>query len=297
MPARTRKDAPMTTTPPTTAGAGTEDWAGELGARWLANLEGFEGTIAPVGDALLAHAQFLPGERVLDIGCGGGATSLAIARAVGPHGCVLGIDISPDLVAAATHRAAAQGLTHAQFLCADAAETPVPDAPYDRLCSRFGTMFFADPVGAFANLRQALKPGGRVDLAVWAAPRDNPWMSAGVEVVRRYVDLPSAVPRAPGPFAFAEQDYLTAILAEAGFTDMGFVAASGLLALGGANSTPQSALAFARNALASWQAVFDQPAAVQEAVAADFIELYTRHAQPGAGVMMGYKAWLVSARA
>lgn len=274
-----------------------EDWAGDMGVRWLANLKGFEGTIGPVGETFLARAQFQPGERVLDIGFGGGATSLGIARSVAPGGCVLGIDISPDLVAATTRRAAAQGIANARFVCADAATVSVPDAPYDRLCSRFGSMFFPDPVAAFTHLRPALRPGGRVDLLVWALPKDNPWMSAGVALARKYVDIPPAVPRAPGPFAFAEPDYVKEILGAAGFSGVDFVESRGLLPVGGPGSTPASALEFARNALASWRIIGEYPEPVQNAVAAEIIELYAAHHRPGQGVMMDYAAWLVSARA
>ena len=154
-----------------------EDWAGEMGARWLANLNGFENTIAPAGEDLLAHAAYQPGERVVDIGFGGGATSLAIAKAVAPGGEVVGIDISPDLAAATTRRAAAAGIANVRFICADAATVSVADAPFDRLCSRFGSMFFSEPVPAFANLRGLLKPGGRIDLAVWGRRSRTPGCS------------------------------------------------------------------------------------------------------------------------
>ncbi|MDE1915240.1 MAG: class I SAM-dependent methyltransferase [Sphingomonadales bacterium] len=274
-----------------------EDWAGDMGERWLANLKGFEGTIAPVGEAFLAHSAFAPGERVLEIGFGGGASSIAIARAIAPGGVLLGIDISPDLVAATTRRLAAEGLTNARFLCADAAGVSVPDGPYERLCSRFGTMFFPEPVAAFANLRKALRPGGRIDLAVWAAPQDNPWMSAGVALTRRHIDLPSPPPHAPGPFAFGDPDYLRAILTEAGFGAISFTRVEGQLSVGGAGSTPETALAFTSQALATGRILLDYPEAIQQAVAADVLDLYARHHRPGEGVMMDYAAWLVTARA
>lgn len=167
-----------------------------MGARWLANLNGFEGTIAPAGEALLAHAAYRPGERVVDVGFGGGATSLAIARAVSPGGDVVGIDISPDLVSATTRRAAVDGLGNVRFVCADAATVTLPGAPFDRLCSRFGSMFFAEPVAAFTNLRRLLRPGGRIDLAVWGPPLQNPWMLEGMAVARRHIELPSPAARA-----------------------------------------------------------------------------------------------------
>ncbi len=274
-----------------------EDWAGEMGARWLANLTGFENTIAPAGEALLAHAAYQPGERVVDIGFGGGATSLAIAQAVAPDGEVVGIDISPDLAAATTRRAAAAGIANARFICADAATVAVPEAPFDRLCSRFGSMFFAEPVPAFANLRGLLKPGGRLDLAVWGPPLQNPWMLEGMAVARRHVEMPAPVPRAPGPFAFEEREYMEDTLIAAGFSNVNIVAAKGELPVGGPGATAEQAQAFVRHALAFGQALLDYPPEVQEAAAAELTALYARHYRPGEGVMMGYAVWLVSADA
>ena len=274
-----------------------EDWAGEMGARWLANLTGFEDTIAPAGEALLAHAAYQPGERVVDIGFGGGATSLAIAQAVAPDGEVVGIDISPDLAAATTRRAAAAGIANARFICADAATVSVTDAPFDRLCSRFGSMFFAEPVPAFANLRGLLKPGGRLDLAVWGPPLQNPWMLEGMAVARRHIEMPAPVPRAPGPFAFEERDYMEETLIAAGFSNVNIVAAKGELPVGGPGATAEQAQAFVRHALAFGQALLDYPPEVQEAAAAELTALYAGHYRPGEGVMMGYAVWLVSADA
>lgn len=274
-----------------------EDWAGEMGARWLANLKGFESTIAPAGDALLARAAYSPGERVLDIGCGGGATTLAIAQAVQPDGEVLGIDISPDLIVATTRRAAAAGITNARFLCADAANVTLPDGPYDRLVSRFGCMFFAEPIPAFANLRKLLKPGGRIDLAVWGPPQQNPWMLEGMAVARRHVELLAPLPRAPGPFAFEDLDYIREILDGAGFQGIDIIAAKGQLAVGGPDATPEQAQQFACNAMAFGQTLLDYPESVQHAAHADLVELYRKHYRADEGVMMGYTAWLVSALA
>jgi SAM-dependent methyltransferase len=141
-----------------------EDWAGEMGVKWLTHIDRFEGMIAPIGDALLARAGIAPGERVIDLGCGGGLTSLAAARVTGPQGAVLGLDISPDLIDEARRRAADH--PNVTFICADAA-TVALDTPYDRLISRFGSMFFADPYAAFTNLHGLIRPGGRIDLAIW----------------------------------------------------------------------------------------------------------------------------------
>ena len=275
--------------------ATAQDWAGEMGQRWLANLTRFEGTIAPIGNALLARAAYGPGDRVVDIGCGGGATSLAIARTVAPGGEVVGIDVSPDLVAASTRRAAAAGLQNARFRCADAATVTHDGAPFDRLCSRFGSMFFADPVGAFANLRKLVRPGGRVDLAVWAAPADNPWMVGPMQIVRQHVALPAPVPQAPGPFAFEDLTYLDGILTAAGFGAMTVEPVTGLLAVAGRGSGPADALGFMLDGQSFGTALNDAGPAVRDRAAAELSALFARHHRAGEGVMMGYKAWLVSA--
>ncbi len=274
-----------------------EDWAGKAGMRWLTNLAAFEGTIAPVGKALIERAEFQPGERVVDIGCGGGATSLAIAKAVGAKGQVVGLDISPDLIAECQRRAAAEGLPQAQFVCGDASADQPQGAPFDRLASRFGTMFFDDPVAAFTNLRQMVKPGGRIDLAVWGSPRANPWMLEGMALVRRYVEMPPMVPRAPGPFAFEEVEYLSEILEKAGFRNVQMVELRGKVSVGGAGSTPEQALSFLQNGLASGEVLKNQSAEIQAAAYAELLDLYGKHYIPGEGVMMGFFARLVSAEA
>ncbi|MBU7581280.1 MAG: methyltransferase domain-containing protein [Porphyrobacter sp.] len=273
-----------------------EDWAGEMGARWLASLDRFEGMIAPIGAALLAQAAYRPGERVLDLGCGGGATTLAIAEAVGPQGMALGLDIAPMLIARAQGRAAQAG-SSARFICADAASAQLDEPPFDRLFSRFGSMFFPQPVPAFTNLRAMLKPGARIDLAVWAHPRDNAWMMEVMGVVRRHVDVPPAVPRAPGPFAFEDLAYLEEILTAAGFTGMGSLAYEGAQPVGGPGASPQQATEFVLASMAAGRILAEQGETVLNAARADLAALFDRHHREGEGVMLGCKAWLVTAQA
>jgi len=273
-----------------------EDWAGEMGARWLASLDRFESMIAPIGAALLERAGYVPGERVLDLGCGGGATTLAIAEAVGPDGAALGLDVAPMLIARAKERAAAAGST-ARFVCADAATASLAEAPFDRLFSRFGSMFFEAPVPAFTNLRAMLKPGARIDLAVWANPRDNLWMMEMMGVVRNHVEIPPAVPRAPGPFAFEDLGYLGEVLEGAGFAGMDVVAYEGLQAVGGPGSTPEEATDFVLAAMAVGKVLAEQGDAVREAARADLNAMFARNYREGEGVMLRAKAWLVSAHA
>jgi ubiquinone/menaquinone biosynthesis C-methylase UbiE len=274
-----------------------EDWAGEMGAKWLANLARFEDMIAPIGDALLKQASFKPGERVLDIGCGGGGTTIAIAQAVAPSGEVLGIDISPDLTTASTRRAKDAGVSDIRFICADAATIQLSDAPFDRLFSRFGSMFFPEPHKAFANLHSLLRPGARLDLAVWGPPRDNLWMMEMMGVVRRYVDIPPAIPRTPGPFALEDLDYLNEVLESGGFSNVNVSAYQGLQPIGGMNVSPQDAISFVMSSMAVGRALDEQGADVRSAAEADLVDLFQKHYVAGQGVMMQGKAWLVSATA
>jgi SAM-dependent methyltransferase len=265
-----------------------------MGARWLANIDRFEGMIAPIGAALLARADYAPGERVLDLGCGGGATTLAIAEAVGPEGAAVGLDIAPMLIAKAQERAARAG-SAARFVCADAASARLVEMPFDRLFSRFGSMFFPAPVRAFANLAAMLKPGARIDLAVWASPRDNPWMMEVMGVVRQHLEIPPAIPRVPGPFAFGDLAYLEEVLTGAGFTGIEVVAYEGHQPIGGPGATPREALDFVLGSMAVGRALDEAGAHIRDAASADLLDLFTRCHVPDAGVMMGCKAWLVRA--
>jgi ubiquinone/menaquinone biosynthesis C-methylase UbiE len=274
-----------------------EDWAGEMGAKWLANLARFEGMIAPIGEALLKQADFKPGERVLDIGCGGGGTTIAIAQAVAPSGEVLGIDISPDLTTASTRRASDAGVSNIRFICADASTVQLADAPFDRLFSRFGSMFFVEPHKAFANLHSLLRPGARIDLAVWGPPRDNLWMMEMMGIVRRYVDIPPAIPRTPGPFAFEDLDYLNEILSSGGFSGANVVPYEGLQPIGGVNVMPQDAVSFVLSSMAVGRALDEKGDEIRAAAEVDLIDLFQKHYVAGQGVMMQGKSWLVSATA
>lgn len=272
-----------------------EDWAGEMGIKWLTHIDRFEGMIAPIGEALLARAAIALGERVIDLGCGGGLTSLAAARATGPQGAVLGLDISPDLIDEARRRA--EGHPNVRFLCADAATVTLEDAPYDRLISRFGSMFFADPYAAFANLHRMLKPGGRIDLAIWAAPRDNPWMMELMGVARSHIDIPSPDPRTPGPFAFADLDYVRDILAQAGFSAPDVEAYQGEQAIGGAGALPEDAADFALASMAIGRVLAEAGPDVLARARDDLLGLFTCHYRDGEGVMMRNKVWLLTATA
>jgi len=274
-----------------------EDWAGEIGERWLANLDAFEGQIAPVGDALFERAGFAPGERVIDVGCGGGGTTMRIARVVAPGGSAKGLDISPALVAEARRRAEAASIANIAFACADAATDAPEGAPFDRLYSRFGSMFFGDPAAAFANLRAMLRPGGRIDLAAWAPANENPWMIETMGVVGAHIDLPPRVPNAPGPFAFGDTDYLRDILTSAGFSALDIGVWEGQQPMGGPGATPAEAARFITTATSIADSLKAASPDLIARIRADVATLFARYHVPGKGVLLGGKAWLVTATA
>ena len=196
--------------------AETFEWAGEMGRKWVRHQEALDRQLASAGAAGLRALAAEPGERVLDLGCGAGATTAEIARAVGPRGGVTGVDVSPDLLAVARRRPGCEAVT---FVDGDAARAALPEAAFDALFSRFGCMFFDEPVAAFANLRRALKPGGRAVLVAWCEAARNPGAAIPAAVGTELLGpAEPAPPGAPGPFAWAEPEIFRAILDGAGFT-------------------------------------------------------------------------------
>ncbi len=195
-------------------------WNGAPGQGWVANQAALDALHAGVTRLLLDEAAPAPGARLLDIGCGAGDTTLAFAAAVGPRGTVTGVDISEPLLALARDRAEAADIDTATFLHADAALHRFDPASVDQIVSRFGLMFFADPVAAFRNLATALRPGGTLVFAAWAGADRNPWFSLPLAAaVERLGPSAPSDPDAPGPMAFRDIARVTAILAAAGLSD------------------------------------------------------------------------------
>ncbi|MDQ7248216.1 class I SAM-dependent methyltransferase [Dongia sedimenti] len=194
-----------------------EYWNTEAGRAWVARQQSWDTAMKPFSDAALIRAAVRPGERVIDIGCGCGATSLQLAELVGPKGSVLGVDVSKPMLARAKERGAGNPVL--RFAEADATTYPFERAAADLLFSRHGVMFFAEPERAFANLRTALKPGGRVAFSCFRTPKENGLITTILAAVSEFVPpLPKMNPDDPGPFAFQDPERVKRILSAAGFT-------------------------------------------------------------------------------
>ncbi len=195
-------------------------WNSAAGETWVRFQAQLDHLIAPLGAEALRQLAARPGECVIDIGCGCGDTSLDLAARVGAQGRVLGVDISRPMLDVARRRLAAEPGA-AEFRQADAQCDDLGHAEFDAVFSRFGVMFFTDPVAAFANLRTALKPGGRLAFVCWRALRDNDWMREPLDAAAPYLPpASSSDPAAPGPFAFSDPVRVRSILTDAGFVSV-----------------------------------------------------------------------------
>ena len=201
-------------------------WNETAGPKWAQLSDVIDTQIAPLGGEALDRIGVGAGQRVLDVGCGCGQTTLELARRVGAEGAVLGADISRPMLESARDRALEAGLRNARFEHSDAQVHPFEAEAFDLVFSRFGVMFFSDPVAAFANLLRALRPCARLGFVCWQALAQNAWMLRPMAALAPLLSLqPPSDPHAPGPFAFADADRVTRILQDAGF---GSVAVEGM---------------------------------------------------------------------
>lgn len=279
-----------------TSGMKAEVWAETRGSTWLAELDLYEQMLEPLGDALLGRANFQLGQRVADIGCGGGWTSRQAACSIGASGCVHGVDITPVLVAEATRRAEAEAIGNLRFSIGDASRFQPDDAPFDRLLSRLGVMFFTDPPAAFSHLRSLLVEGGRADFAVWASPQDNVWMSGARAIAAAHIEMPSPDPLAPGPFALADRNHLEGLLSHAGFSSIDIATWNGRMPVGGIGSDARGAADFALRAFSFADALIGAAPDLIAKIRAELITFYRDFESPD-GLLVPARAWLARAAA
>jgi ubiquinone/menaquinone biosynthesis C-methylase UbiE len=268
-------------------------WNSEATRRWVTEQARIDRLMADLTEAALAAAAPKHGERVLDVGCGTGTTVLKLAEAVGPNGRVLGVDISEQQLALARQRVAAGGVNQAQLVLDDAATHHFAPETFDLGFSRFGVMFFADPVAAFRNIRGAMKRSGRLLLAVFRSGPENPWATASVAVISHLVPPPVPLgPEEPGQFSWSEPERVKRILDGAGFhnvvltpLDLSFVM--------GRNAA--EAAEFATFIGQGARLLNGQPDETRQAARVAFEAFFKPHEGPN-GVTLPGALWLVSAQ-
>jgi ubiquinone/menaquinone biosynthesis C-methylase UbiE len=195
-------------------------WNGSAGRSWVEAQDSLDRLFAPFEELLVDAVAKRKAQRVLDIGCGTGSTTLAVARQLGPKGAAVGVDISEPMIALAKQRAGIESAP-TRFLCADAQTHAFEPASFDMIVSRFGVMFFDEPVRAFANLRRAAALKASLQVIAWRSPAENPFMTAAERAAAPFFpEMPARRPDDPGQFAFADRSRVYSILEKSGWTEV-----------------------------------------------------------------------------
>jgi SAM-dependent methyltransferase len=271
-----------------------EYWSGKAGDDWALHAERIDAMLAPIAGAALDFAALRSGEHVLDVGCGSGATSLDIARRVGPTGRVMGVDLSLQMLDVARARASEARLA-LDFLEADASSANFGGS-FDVVFSRFGVMFFDAPIKAFAHLRASTRENGRLSFACWRPLRENVWAATPLEAIAPMLKtpLPPPDPEAPGPYSLADEARVRRVLQDAGWRHVSLLRWDGLVPIGGSGALEETASFLLRIGPCA-RAIAEQGLDAAEAKQ----RLLDRLAplQDKNGVAMPGACWLVSAAA
>ena len=267
-------------------------WNSPIAQTWVKLQTRLDRLFQPLTEVALQHAAPQSGERAIDIGCGCGATVLELARRVGTGGHVLGVDISAPMLNLARRRATEAGYSQATLIEADLATYGFPSQSFDLAFSRFGVMFFADPVAAFANLRAALKPGGRLVFACFRPLAENRWVLEPLTAVQHLLPpSPAPGPEEPGQFAFADPDRVRRILTAAGFHDVTLTGHDPDMKLGDAKQAADMSSQIGPIA----RALMGAPESLRTAVLEALATAYRRFDGPD-GVTLPGANWIVAAK-
>ena len=270
-----------------------ELWNSPAAATWATHAERYDAMLGPLGELVLAAAGLVPGERVLDVGCGAGQLTCQAAAAVGPTGRVLGVDVARDLLAVTRRRAGEAGLANVDAIEADAQVAQL--SSYDVVISRFGVMFFADPGAALANLLAAVVPGGRLAFVCWQAAPLNEWITVPLLAAAEHVGFPEPPqPDAPGPTAFADPERVRRLLGEAGWVDVVLTDVQTTVRPGGARTADEAVAFICEDTFGTMMLDKAAPHARAAAVAA-IREAYAARLGPD-GVQLKAAVWVVTAR-
>lgn len=265
-------------------------WDGHEGDVWTEHAERYDRTGVRIWKAYLDRRPISERDRVLDIGCGTGRSTLDAAR-LAPAGHALGVDLSARMLERARQRSAAEGVANVRFVQADAQVHPFDDT-FDVAISSFGVMFFADPVAAFGNIGGALRPGGRLAILAWRELARNEWLTVLREALALGRDLPQPPPSAPGPFGLADADHVRRVLDAAGFEDIHLEPIEEPVNFG---ADADDAFSFVR-VLGIVEGLTQDLDAPSRARALDQVHRALKAHDTGDGVLLGSSAWLITAR-
>ena len=266
-------------------------WDGSDGDIWAASADQYEIRGAGHRRLLLQAAAIASGERVLDLGCGNGASTLEAARMAEP-GEAVGIDLSTAMLTNARARSATAGLSNVTFVHGDAQVHDFEPESFDVIISNAGAMFFDDQVAAFTNLRRALRPGGRIALMAWQRLEDNEWLTVLREALAMGRELPPPAVGMPGPFGLADRDQVSALLSETGFTNVEFGDVREPSVFG---ATTAEAYALMSDDAPTRGLLADLSDA-DKATALDQLRAVIAAHETSSGVMFGSASWLIQAR-
>jgi SAM-dependent methyltransferase len=269
-------------------------WNGEQGKRWVAAADRYDAQLAAYLHHIIIRSRLHADERVLDIGCGTGALTLAARRRLGPNGRVAGVDISKKMVKSAKRSLEMSGLTDVEFLRADAQTEHLGTAVFDLAISRFGVMFFDDPEMAFSNVARAVRPGGRLVFACWQSPEANPWMTIPRTATEDLIELPGLDPAAPGPFSMSGAERTLKTLGRTGWIGATATPLVGRIYVGGPG-TVDEAVAFVMSTGMVATGLKGRKKKRVRKVEAALTEALAPH-HDGIGVSLSAGAWLVDAR-
>lgn len=269
-----------------------EHWNGPEARHWIEQQDRYERQLAPFASELVRAATIGPTERVLDVGCGCGGTTMLAAH---DAAAAFGIDISAPMLDQARTRAAAANIVNVQFDEADAQTHPFESASFDVAISRFGVMFFDDPAAAFTNIARALRPGGRLAFVCWQELGRNDWLLVPGMAAAQHVPLPEpGPPGGPGMFSLAEPDLVRLLLQSAGFVDVDITAFEVPMLVGGGGTLEETVEFLLATGIG--HAMLAQAEGGPAALAVDAVREALAPQHDGDGVRLGAGTWVVTAR-